>query len=184
VATGAGAGGAAAGGRAGTGGSGAPPVVDDPTTFGDERPNFFVCHGPWNSLVVCRAPELCCEDTGCVTNAGQRGHVLSSCDGKEDCPGSQQCYRVAGLQCRDSYATAPIRHVSCGGAPCVKDIDGDWIPDVVDTCKFTQYEDGHDPFPEDGCSDYDSDGVRDGIDQCPLGLEDGLPPKPNDGCPH
>lgn len=34
----------------------------------------------------------------------------------------------------------------------------------------------------DGCSDYDADGVRDGLDQWPLEMEKGLPPKPNDGC--
>jgi len=70
----------------------------------------------------------------------------------------------------------------CPFGTCV-DTDRDQIPDSMDACVISQFEDGNGPFPADGCSDFDSDGVRDGIDQCPTSLEDWYPPKPNDGCP-
>lgn len=64
-----------------------------------------------------------------------------------------------------------------------KDTDGDQIPDSVDACLVDEFEDGNGPFPADGCSDFDSDGIIDGKDLCPTLLEDWYPPKPNDGCP-
>lgn len=173
------------GGSAAPGGSnGSPPAGDDPTTFGDDRPGFFVCHGAYTQT-DCRAPELCCYGTGCIVDASQCDRRnLVSCDGKEDCPGLQQCcWTDVGLQCQDKCATTPIRHVSCGGAPCVKDTDGDSIPDAVDFCLLDQSEDGRGPLPEDGCSDFDADGIIDGIDKCPNEMENGLPPNPTDGCP-
>ncbi len=182
--TGARAGAPPAGGTGGVPiGAGGAPIVDDPTTLGDERPGFVRCQGK-SAVIVCRAPQQCCELEGCVSNASEcHGAPLSVCDGAEDCPASQACCMTENgfnFRCQNKCPTRTIRHLKCGG-PC-DDTDDDAIPDNVDACAISQFEDGKGPFPEDGCSDSDGDGVRDGLDKCPNQMEDGLPPKPDDGC--
>lgn len=69
----------------------------------------------------------------------------------------------------------------CTGA-CAADADADGIPDATDVvCRFLP-EDGRSPNRTDGCPDTDSDGIRNGLDQCPTAAEDRLAPYPNDGC--
>ncbi|MFP2935059.1 thrombospondin type 3 repeat-containing protein, partial [Pyxidicoccus sp. 3LG] len=53
----------------------------------------------------------------------------------------------------------------CVGA-CPADADQDGIPDASDLCLFLD-EDGRAPARTDGCPDTDSDGFRNGMDQCP-----------------
>jgi hypothetical protein len=65
---------------------------------------------------------------------------------------------------------------------CAADFDHDGIPDANDACPLLA-EDGHSPFPSDGCPDTDFDGVHDGIDKCPTVPDDHLAPFPHDGCP-
>lgn len=195
------AGGAPIGGRAGSGASGAshagqggrgtPPVVDDPTTLGDERAGKVQCRGGGYDaanreiVAICESPLGCCEGDGqCVSSASQCDRAyFTTCDGDEDCPAPNHCCRInaVGFQCRAACPTGFVRHLPCGG-PC-SDTDQDGIPNRTDACLVDEFEDGKGPFPEDGCSDFDGDGVIDGLDQCPTQMENGLPPKPNDGCP-
>jgi len=174
----------AAGGTHAGGAAGSPVLVDDPMTLGDDRPGWVQCRGSYDAAgnqitVSCPSPKICCDRTAtCVSDASQcSGTNVSNCDGNEDCPAAQSC--CVG-QCASKCTNRKIHHIACGG-PC-GDADGDWIPDAVDTCIISQFEDGNGPFPEDGCSDYDGDGVRDGLDKCPKEMENGLPPKPDDGC--
>jgi len=177
-ASGAGRGGAAAGA------GGAPAPANDPTTIGDERPGSMECTDGVH-VVICQAPQLCC-DGRCIFAANQCAPaLLAVCDGDEDCPASQHCCRPdknsSSITCRSTCLQGTIRHLACGGS--CRDSDGDHIPNGVDACIFTEFEDGKSPLSEDGCSDFDGDGIHDGIDQCPTQLENGQPPKPSDGCP-
>jgi len=135
-------------------------IVDDPTTLGDERPGYVECRkkfDPLEPMKLCGPGQTCCvDDATCEAPLRLTCENPQVCDGDEDCPAGKRC-------CLENQ----YKHVckaQCSDAPYSFAVKHR-------SCGGA-------------CGDADLDTIPDAVDDCSLfGFEDGLSPRPEDGCP-